>query len=131
MKPLARSRPPQRSLVVGSSAQPLIGRISLASLVLALGAYLVHEDVPLEFQLQLRFCTRAGNLSCSRVLPVKERCGPGTFMSTRTILIIILVLLLIGALPAWPYSAAWGFYPSGGLGLILLIVLVLLLLGRL
>jgi hypothetical protein len=52
-------------------------------------------------------------------------------MSTRTILIIILVLLLIGALPAWPYSAAWGFYPSGGLGLILLIVLVLLLLGRL
>jgi uncharacterized protein DUF3309 len=48
-----------------------------------------------------------------------------------TILIIILVLLLIGALPTWPYSSAWGYYPSGGLGLIVLIVVVLLLTGRL
>jgi hypothetical protein len=47
----------------------------------------------------------------------------------RTILIIILILLLIGALPAWPYSSGWGYYPSGGLGLILLIVLILWLLG--
>jgi hypothetical protein len=50
-------------------------------------------------------------------------------MSTRTILIIVLLLLLLGALPTWPYSAGWGYYPSGGLGLILLIVIVLLLLG--
>jgi hypothetical protein len=42
----------------------------------------------------------------------------------RTILLILLVLLLIGALPAWPYSSGWGYYPSGGLGLILLIVLL-------
>ena len=42
----------------------------------------------------------------------------------RTILLILLVLLLIGALPAWPYSTGWGYYPSGGLGLILLIVLL-------
>lgn len=48
-----------------------------------------------------------------------------------TILIIILILLLIGAAPAWPYSRGWGYYPSGLLGLILLIVLILLLLGRL
>ena len=48
-----------------------------------------------------------------------------------TILIIILVLLLIGALPTWPYSTGWGYYPSGGLGLIVLIVVVLLLTGRL
>ncbi|PYX34827.1 MAG: DUF3309 domain-containing protein [Acidobacteria bacterium] len=48
-----------------------------------------------------------------------------------TILIIILVLLLIGALPTWPYSSGWGYYPSGGLGLIVLIVVVLLLTGRL
>ncbi|PYL59479.1 MAG: DUF3309 domain-containing protein [Verrucomicrobia bacterium] len=48
----------------------------------------------------------------------------------RTILIIILILLLIGALPTWPYSSAWGYYPSGGLGLILLVVLILWLLGR-
>ena len=47
-----------------------------------------------------------------------------------TVLIIIVVLLLIGALPTWPYSSAWGYYPSGGLGLILVVVLLLLLLGR-
>jgi hypothetical protein len=48
-----------------------------------------------------------------------------------TILIIILVLVLLGALPTWPYSSGWGYYPSGGLGLVLVIVLILLLLGRL
>ena len=47
-----------------------------------------------------------------------------------TILIIVLILLLVGALPAWPYSARWGYYPGGGLGLILLIVVVLMLAGR-
>lgn len=48
-----------------------------------------------------------------------------------TILLIILILLLIGALPAWPYSSGWGYYPSGGLGLILLVVIVLALTGNL
>ncbi|HSM95439.1 MAG TPA: DUF3309 family protein [Rhizomicrobium sp.] len=47
-----------------------------------------------------------------------------------TILIIVLVLLLLGALPSWPYSSGWGYYPSGGLGIILVIVLILVLLGR-
>ncbi|HEY3011177.1 MAG TPA: DUF3309 family protein [Gemmatimonadales bacterium] len=47
-----------------------------------------------------------------------------------TILIIILVLLLIGALPTWPHSRSWGYFPSGGLGLLLVILLVLLLMGR-
>jgi hypothetical protein len=47
-----------------------------------------------------------------------------------TILIVILILLLIGALPTWSHSRSWGYYPSGGLGLILLILLILLLLGR-
>jgi hypothetical protein len=47
-----------------------------------------------------------------------------------TILIVILVSLLLGALPTWPYSGSWGYYPSGGLGLILLIVVVLALTGR-
>ena len=47
-----------------------------------------------------------------------------------TILLIILIILLIGALPTWPYSGGWGYYPTGGLGLILLIVIVLLFAGR-
>jgi hypothetical protein len=47
-----------------------------------------------------------------------------------TILLIILVLLLIGALPAWPYSAGWGYFPSGILGLILIVILILALTGR-
>lgn len=47
-----------------------------------------------------------------------------------TILLIVLILLLLGALPAWPYSRSWGYYPSGGLGLVLIIVLILILLGR-
>jgi hypothetical protein len=47
-----------------------------------------------------------------------------------TILLIVLVLLVLGALPTWPYSQGWGYYPSGGLGLALLIVLILLLLRR-
>jgi len=46
------------------------------------------------------------------------------------ILLIILLLLLVGAFPAWPYSSGWGYYPTGGLGLLLVIVLVLVLLGR-
>ena len=48
-----------------------------------------------------------------------------------TILLIIVILLLLGALPTWPYSSGWGYYPSGGLGLVLVIVVVLLLMGRL
>lgn len=50
-------------------------------------------------------------------------------MTLGTILLIILILLLIGALPTWPHSRAWGYYPSGGLGLVLIIVIVLLLVG--
>jgi hypothetical protein len=49
----------------------------------------------------------------------------------RTILLIILVLLVLGALPTWPYSAGWGYYPSGGLGLLLVILLILAVLGKL
>ena len=48
-----------------------------------------------------------------------------------TILIIVLILLLLGALPTWPYSSGWGYYPGGGLGLILIIVIILAVMGRL
>jgi hypothetical protein len=52
-------------------------------------------------------------------------------MSIGTILLILLVLLLVGALPTWPYSNGWGYYPSGGLGLVLIVLLVLVISGRL
>jgi hypothetical protein len=52
-------------------------------------------------------------------------------MSLATILLIVLVLILIGAIPAWPHSRKWGYGPSGGIGLVVLILLVLLLMGRL
>jgi len=51
-------------------------------------------------------------------------------MTIGTVLLIILILLLIGAVPSWPYSQGWGYYPSGGIGLILVIVIILILLGR-
>jgi hypothetical protein len=51
-------------------------------------------------------------------------------MSIGTILLIILILLLVGAIPAWPHSRSWGYGPTGGLGLILVIILVLVLMGR-
>jgi hypothetical protein len=62
---------------------------------------------------------------CSVASPRRQNGHMGT------LLLIILVLLLVGALPTWPYSSGWGYYPSGGLGLVLLVVLLLLLTGRL
>jgi len=52
-------------------------------------------------------------------------------MSLGTILLIVLILLLIGAIPSWPYSRSWGYAPSGVLGLVVVIIIVLLVLGRL
>jgi hypothetical protein len=51
-------------------------------------------------------------------------------MSIGTILLVLLILMLIGAFPAWPHSKNWGYYPSGGLGMLVAILLVLVLLGR-
>ena len=71
-------------------------------------------------------------------MPVGNLFPPRTFCQEigaehkmGTILLIILVLLVIGAFPTWPYSAGWGYYPSGGLGVVLIILLVLVLMGRL
>lgn len=52
------------------------------------------------------------------------------FMSLGTILLVLIVLMLLGAIPSWPHSRSWGYYPSGGLGLVLVIIIVLILLGR-
>jgi hypothetical protein len=48
----------------------------------------------------------------------------------RLVILVLLILLLLGLLPAWPYSAGWGYYPSGGVGLLLVIVIILLVLGK-
>ncbi len=48
----------------------------------------------------------------------------------RFVLMVVVIVLLLGALPTWPYSGGWGYYPSGGLGLVLLVIIVLLVLGR-
>jgi hypothetical protein len=58
-------------------------------------------------------------------------CGACVARLMRTILLLILILLLLGALPTWPYSTGWGYYPSGGLGLILVILVILAVTGRL
>jgi hypothetical protein len=87
------------------------------------------------------FCSTAAALFLSaasflaRNFPTTGRVGGSGVGQERgnmlgTILIIILILLLIGALPTWPYSSGWGYYPGGGLGLILIIVLLLVLVGR-
>jgi len=52
-------------------------------------------------------------------------------MGLGTILLIILIIVLIGAIPSWPYSRSWGYYPSGGVGIVVLILIILLLTGRL
>jgi hypothetical protein len=83
---------------------------------------------------------RAVTISRLGAFPFESHCGtmrairPKSLHDTfclymSTILLIILILLLIGALPSWPYSRGWGYYPSGGLGLILVIVIILALLG--
>jgi hypothetical protein len=51
-------------------------------------------------------------------------------MNRSAIILLIMIILLVGALPAWPYSNGWGYYPSGGLGLVVVILLILILLGR-
>ena len=51
-------------------------------------------------------------------------------MSLGTLLLIVLILMLIGAIPSWPHSRSWGYAPSGGLGLVLIVLLILLLMGR-
>lgn len=52
-------------------------------------------------------------------------------MGSRTLLLIIVIVLLLAVLPTWPYSSGWGYYPSGGLGLIVLILIILIIMGRL
>jgi hypothetical protein len=68
-------------------------------------------------------------LAARRFESLKSFYQEGNVMGT--ILLIILIILLLGSMPTWPYSAGWGYYPSGGLGLVLVVVLVLVIVGRL
>ena len=80
-----------------------------------------------------------GRYTIERIVPFRlgafNSCGgrrlspPGKF-NMLTILLVILLLMALGALPTWPHSRSWGYYPSGGLGLVVLILVILLLLGR-
>ena len=60
----------------------------------------------------------------------EQRLLPETFMTLGTILLIVLILLLVGALPSWPHSRSWGYGPSGLLGVVLVVLVILLLMGR-
>jgi hypothetical protein len=71
-----------------------------------------------------------GVLNMNLFKPARYLTHRGVYEMLGTILLVILVLFLIGALPTWPHSANWGYYPSGGIGLILIILIVLLLMGR-
>jgi hypothetical protein len=74
----------------------------------------------------------ARSFGIGNTAPASERAvAPQERNEMRTILLIVLVLLILGALPTWPYSAGWGYYPSGGLGLLLVILLILAVLGKL
>jgi hypothetical protein len=72
-------------------------------------------------------CSRAAGLAALMFATTPMHYGG----IMNTILILVVILLLIGALPTWPYSSSWGYYPSGGLGLVAIIVIVLLVTGRL
>jgi len=68
---------------------------------------------------------QGGGLRAGGTSPIERNA-----MTIGTVLLVLLILLLIGALPTWPHSKSWGYYPSGGLGLLLVILVILLLVGR-
>jgi hypothetical protein len=74
--------------------------------------------------------TREPSPAASQLHGNNQSTTKETSMSLGTILLIILILALIGALPLWPYSSGWGYYPTGGIGLIVVILIILLVLGK-
>lgn len=87
-------------------------------------SWLAFDFAPLD-----RVCFDPAPMALSRPL-FNFRFKWSTTMTLGTILLIVLVLLLLGALPTWPHSRSWGYYPSGGLGLVVIILLLLLVTGR-
>jgi Protein of unknown function (DUF3309) len=74
---------------------------------------------------------RTTRLTVKPTICLRGSVSDGIIFFMNLILLIVLILIVVALLPAWPYSAGWGYYPSGGLGLVLLIVIILLLMGRL
>jgi hypothetical protein len=77
-----------------------------------------------------RFRRVSGTNSGSTAFKMAPRKSTRRLQMLGTVLLVILILVLLGALPTWPYSAGWGYYPSSGIGLVLVVVVALLLLGR-
>ena len=97
-------------------------------IAMSIEAWSQNYEVALGWQIccvECRRSVRCTNERSKSEIPAKF-CGEGRPMM-RTIVIILLVLFLLGALPSWPYSAHWGYYPSGGVGLLLIIVIILVL----
>jgi hypothetical protein len=92
----------------------------------------LDSNWPKEFRRSLRWGLQRNHLlGGTKYLRIDLPLTIGREFFMRIILLIIVVLLVLGALPTWPYSSGWGYYPSGGLGLILIILLILVLMGRL
>jgi hypothetical protein len=98
---------------------------------LILSAEMAGGHAPLRniLRASTRLCRLFQNSNYNRLPPNKGQRGRPVFLGT--ILLIVLVLFLLGALPTWPYSTGWGYYPSGGLGLIVIVLLILVVTGRL
>lgn len=79
--------------------------------------------------MELKAWRSAGGIPCDGLGSARS-ITPGTTVMLGTVLLVVLVLLLIGALPTWPHSKSWGYGPTGGLGLVVVVILVLVLMGR-
>ena len=88
------------------------------------GSQVCYTNVPIVVSPPSEFNAR------SEVKPQDWLTAIGATLNMLTILVVILLLVALGALPTWPYSRGWGYYPSGGLGLVVLVLVILLLLGR-
>jgi hypothetical protein len=137
-----RRRRHRRSLIVGPAGRVVIGRLRPAFPRLRLrgkplrpsgrggvGAARSVGDDYLKVEHVAKIASDGGTLHELRGFAIDATFFQANMLGT--ILLIILILLLIGALPTWGYSTGWGYYPSGGVGLLLVIVIVLLLIGRL
>jgi hypothetical protein len=105
---------------------------TVPSLLPRAAAARVHLSRPLGNRHSFSYSDSAGGMPLAPLKGAKDISSRGQGANDMsTILLVILILLLVGALPMWPYSSGWGYFPSGGLGLVLLILIILAVSGRL